>query len=120
MKVVNSDKIVCFDVDDTLVSDVTEKFSESIDPSNVEIKCEGHTTTVKPIKENIDAIKRHKRQGQVVIVWSAAGYKWAESVVKSLNLQDYVDIVMSKPMWYYDDLPVQNWMGKPRWGKDRR
>ncbi|NBO99770.1 MAG: hypothetical protein EBU90_06540 [Proteobacteria bacterium] len=120
MKSIDSDKVVCFDVDDTLISDVTEKPIESKDLDVLKIKCNGHITLVKPIQENIDAIKRHKRQGQIIIVWSAAGYRWAKSVVESLKLQDYVDIAMSKPMWYYDDLPVQKWMGKPRWGKDRR
>lgn len=58
--------------------------------------------------------------GQIVIVWSAGGYKWAESVVKSLGLSLFVDVAMSKPTWYYDDIPCQKWMGKPRWGGDRR
>lgn len=115
MKVIDSDKIVCFDVDDTLI---TQDFHEQ-KPEAV-IECNGHKTEVLIINNNVEAIKRHKRQGQIVIVWSAAGFRWASSVVKALKLEKYVDIAMSKPMWYYDDLPVQKWMGKPRWGKDRR
>ena len=119
MKTIKSNKIVCFDVDDTLVSDVTESFSHS-DIQVMEIKCGNQITLVKPIKENIAALKRHKRQGQIIVVWSAAGYKWASSVVKSLNLTDYVDYAMSKPNWYYDDMPCEKWMRNPRWGGDRR
>lgn len=115
MKTIESDKIVCFDVDDTLIS---QDFHE--EKAQVTISCNGYKTEALIINNNVEAIKRHKKQGQIVIVWSAAGYKWAEAVVKALKLEKYVDIAMSKPMWYYDDLPVQKWMGKPRWGKDRR
>lgn len=115
MKTIQCDKIVCFDVDDTLI---TQEFHE--EKAEAVIECNGYKTEVLIIENNVEAVKRHKKQGQTVIVWSAAGYKWAESVVKTLKLEKYVDYAMSKPVWYYDDLPVQKWMGKPRWGSDRR
>jgi len=115
MKTLESDKIVCFDVDDTLI---TQDFHE--EGVEVVVECNGYKTDVLIINNNIDSLKKHKRQGQTVIVWSAAGHKWAESVVKALNLEKYVDYVMSKPNWYYDDLPCEKWMGKPRWGRDRK
>lgn len=118
MKTVQSDKITCFDVDDTLITQDLDKVKTS--KHKTVIKCYGFNTDVAIIKANVDALKRHKRQGQVIVVWSAAGHKWAESVVKSLKLTNYVDYTMSKPNWYYDDIPCQKWMGKPRWGGDRR
>lgn len=115
MKIVESDKITCFDVDDTLI---TQNFDE--EKAEAVVECYGYKTEVLIIQNNVDALKRHKKQGQIIVVWSAAGYKWAESVVKALKLEKYVDYVMSKPNWYYDDLPAQKWMGKPRWGGDRK
>jgi hydroxymethylpyrimidine pyrophosphatase-like HAD family hydrolase len=118
MKTINSDKVVCFDVDDTLISQDPEQKSKY--KTKAVIDCYGFKTDVCVIDFNVEAIKRHKRQGQIIIVWSAAGHKWAESVVKSLGLTKYVDYAMSKPNWYYDDLHVEKWMGNPRWGGDRR
>lgn len=124
MHVIKSDKLVCFDVDDTLVAPGYDLTPEDVLQTDViekvTINCSGVETTVFMIKENIEAIKRHKGQGQIVIVWSNAGYKWAEAVVKSLKLTKYTDFIMSKPAWYYDDLPCEKWMGAPRWGKERR
>lgn len=118
MKIIKSDKITCFDVDDTLISQYADKLKQS--KQKVFINCYGFKTQVAVITENVEALKRHKRQGQIIVVWSAAGYKWAESVIKSLGLTKYVDYVQSKPNWYYDDIPCEKWMGTPRWGGDRR
>ena len=118
MKVIESDKVVYFDVDDTLVSQYPHILQSA--KNKAVIKCHGFKTLVAVIDGNVQALKRHKSQGQIIVVWSAAGHKWAESVVKSLNLTDYVDYAMSKPNWYYDDLSCQKWMGNPRWGGDKR
>lgn len=101
MKHLNEDKIVCFDVDDTLVM-------WAAPAGNVPIidQLDGSTVNLRPHSKHIQKLKGYARSGWYVIVWSAGGHLWAKSVVESLKLQDYVDMVMSKPSICYDDLPV--------------
>ena len=49
-------------------------------------------------------LKNLKRQGYTIVVWSAASGSWASRVVKQLNLEQFVDITMSKPEFCVDDL----------------
>ena len=46
----------------------------------------------------------HRSRDHTIVVWSAGGYKWAEAAVKALGLTKFVDVVMCKPSWIYDDL----------------
>ncbi len=46
----------------------------------------------------------HHSRGFTNIVWSAGGYAWAHEVVYALGLQDYVTLIMAKPLKYVDDL----------------
>ena len=111
MKVIREDIITCFDVDDTLIS---------YGGSSIGIVQGVFIQHVDPIVENIEALKKHKKWGQHIVVWSRSGHKWAEAVVIALKLEKYVDQVMCKPLFYYDDIPVEKWMGSPRWGGDKR
>jgi predicted Zn-dependent protease len=61
---------------------------------------------------NIEQLKEHKRRGHTVIVWSAGGWRWAETAVRMLGLEDYVDIAMEKPASIYDDRPLEEFMPK--------
>ena len=116
MKVLKGDIVVCYDVDDTLIS-IVETIDEHTLLAFVE---DGFPVGINPIECNIEALKRHKRCGQKTVVWSRGGHKWACAVIKALQLEEYVDVVMCKPMWYYDDIPASKWMGEPRWGGDRK
>lgn len=111
MKSIDDDLVVCFDVDDTLIA---------YKGKDLGVKHGKFIQHVTPIQINIEALKRHKCYGQTVIVWSRSGHKWAEAVVRALRIEDYVDYCMTKPLFYYDDIPAEKWMGEPRWGGDRR
>ena len=105
MIVANSEQIICFDCDDTLIMwdmNHVQPFDGS-----VEVKCPWDTSTTyhRPHQRHIDFLKKQKAKGMTVVVWSAGGTKWAEAVVKSLKLEDHVDFVMSKPQKWVDDLP---------------
>lgn len=97
---------VYFDVDDTLVmwhgNVVKPKSSEGTvtlkDPRD------GSTLFLKVHDEHVEMLKGHKMRGHSVVVWSAGGADWAEYVIKELKLESYVDVIMSKPNWWYDDL----------------
>ncbi len=104
--------VVTFDVDDTLVmwdglannSLVADShpYKHFIDPND------GSKKSLKPHLRHIELLKSLKNRGYTVIVWSAGGGKWANSVVTTLGLADYVDIIMSKPIKWVDDITDAN------------
>jgi len=104
MKVAKNEHTVCFDVDDTLImweGTFLEKFEGC-----VEVVCphDNKTTYHRPHKRHIEFLKKEHARGYTVVVWSSAGAAWAESVIKSLKLEEYVDFVLSKPQKWVDDL----------------
>jgi hypothetical protein len=105
--VIDSDFPVPFDCDDTLViwDYPPEKLSECI-----YLKIDITEIPLLPHKKHIEELKKHKARGHRVIVWSAGGWEWANEVVKKLELEEFVDVVMSKPRWFYDDLPSTEFM----------
>lgn len=113
MKIIKSENVVMYDVDDTLVMWGNQWADEKFDyPGAVQIQCPFDSSVfyLRPHKPHIELLKTHKARRKTIIVWSQGGYKWAKAVVESLGLTKYVDIIMSKPMTYVDDLPVEKWM----------
>lgn len=106
--------VTYFDVDDTLVS-----YSAPDKDLVVRVnKCPA--ILVKVFYDTVEELKRHKSQGQRIVVWSNAGADWAEAVVIALGITEYVDVVTSKPKFYYDDMDASQFMGKPRQAGERR
>lgn len=112
MQVVQGKDFSFFDVDDTLVSwDYPERPDDAkyavgfTDPSS------GAVWMLTPIQKTIEALKQGKRAGSTIVVWSAGGWEWAQEVVKTLGLEEFVDAVISKPNRYYDDLPAAEILG---------
>lgn len=98
---------VCFDCCDTLV------FYEypSDYPGEVKVITYQQYRSPYPGKRRmaintaaVEALKEHKKRGDSVVVWSAGGWRWAKGIIESLNLEEYVDIIMDKPSKLYDDL----------------
>ncbi len=106
MKVVTRPNVF-FDVDDTLVM-----WNQAPDsPEMVKLPLlDGHVEPLVIHQSHIKQLKDHKARGHYVVVWSAGGWEWALAVVKALGLENYVDEVMDKPHWYYDDCKVTEWM----------
>ncbi len=92
LPIYNPEYIAAFDCDDTLV------------------RCEG--LSLVSHKKHIEAIKQHWARGHHILVWSAGGAKWAQSVVDMLDISEYVHEVKSKPRWYVDDKPADEWMDR--------
>lgn len=107
MKIISSDMVIMFDVDDTLVLwdiDFSKPIINIIDPYD------NRTLELHPHYPHIKLLQEKKARGYIIVVWSQGGFAWAEAVVKALNLENYVDLIMSKPTTYVDDLPVNQWL----------
>lgn len=105
MVVIKSDLIVYCDIDQTLV-DWNVKDGDSF----IEIENNGITSRFVPITENIEQIKKHRVCGHGIAFWSLGGWAWANLVIKALGLEQYADVVLSKPRWFIDDLPSSEFM----------
>ena len=110
MKVINTESTIFVDVDDTLVMwDKTLRKNKS----RVEIPdpyTTGTFTYLVPHYGHIKILKDRKVRGSYIVVWSAGGNLWAEAVVKALGLEEYVDLVMTKPHAYIDDKRAEEFM----------
>lgn len=111
MLVIENERIIASDVDDTLVlwsdncyqpHDGAIRFVDPYDNSVVYLT---------PHQRHIDLLKKWKGRGYFIEVWSAAGVKWAETVVRTLKLQDTVDLVSTKREKYLDDLLAHEVLG---------
>ena len=107
MKVIDTDNAVFFDVDDTLVM-----WSEhELYHRKVTVK-DPYTNDDEVLTINdshVKLLRRMKCKGKTIIVWSHGGFKWAEAVVKALEIEEYVDLVMTKVEDYVDDLNIEEW-----------
>lgn len=116
MKTIRNENIITFDVDDTLVMWGKSKHKRAkliTDPSS------GLSYKLVPHRFHINLLIQHYGRGYTIIVWSAGGYAWAQEVVKELGIEKYVDLVMTKPCKYVDDLVCNEWMGEHLYFGDR-
>lgn len=116
MQVIPCNQTTFVDVDDTLIlwSPTEEqllKYGINYTSPN------GHSTVLVPHLPNIEQLKKHAERQHTIIVWSNGGYQWAAEAVKLLKLEAYVDLVISKPTWFYDDKQAEEFMGKPQYLK---
>ena len=86
------------DVDDTLVL-----WGKPWSPASITIHCCGRMELLEPHKLHIDCLKRAKKNGNCIVVWSGAGAEWANDVIEALELRKFVDVILAKPIAYIDD-----------------
>lgn len=108
MKINENELSVVIDIDDTLLMWGKEKNEQAIP-----ITCPYTKETLRlvPHKRHIELLKQYKGRGYYVTVWSAGGWEWALTAVKTLNLSNFVDEVRSKPLKYVDDLSGNEILG---------
>lgn len=108
MQVIENENIVAIDVDGTLVAPYSRLQSYSEEDEDRQIRIlNPYSNTISwfiPLHQHVELLKQYKGRELFVIVWSAGGAKWAEAVVKTLELQEYVDLIMTKPSKLVDDL----------------
>lgn len=104
MQIIHNDMTAYCDVDDTLIlwqPGPDQLFDDPLFIGGI---------PVWPHKVHIEKIKQHKVRGHFVVVWSAGGSVWAETAVKLLKLEEYVDLIICKPQWAWDDLPPEQFI----------
>lgn len=109
MKVINNRNVTFWDVDETLVMHTTYGEVEA-DCAHVLDPITGQQIRVRLNLNMLRLLTEEKSQGSFIVVWSRGGHAWAEAVVKALGLEDTVDLIMTKPMVYFDDKPVEEWL----------
>lgn len=93
---------VYFDVDDTLVL--------WREPRDGETPIQIDTFNLTVSTKHVRCLKEHAARKHPIVVWSQGGADWAETVVVALGLEKYVDLVISKPRWFYDDMSPKIWL----------
>jgi hypothetical protein len=109
MLILKSDDVMYYDCDDTLVLWGKKESPEDEEIVIKDVYMPNSTITLVKHQRNIDLLKRNKGQGRGIIVWSAGGVFHAEEIVKALKLENYVDLIVAKPMQYVDDLDIKDW-----------
>jgi len=112
MLIIKNENIESFDVDGTLI---VHQEPHTIPPGesvNVYDAVTKKFITVRINRNMIRLLKEAKSRGFYVKVWSKGGWRWAVDVVKALDLVDFVDQVESKPLHYFDDIDVSEWIGQ--------
>lgn len=111
MKVLKSERTIYVDVDDTLVMHSFNYHKHEFEM--VAIDDPVHPGSYIQLRKNLNMIRlvrEESQRGSTIIVWSRGGWQWANNVVEALELEEYVYMVMSKPLTYLDDSPVENWL----------
>lgn len=103
-----------WDVDRTLLH-----WEETYGDDCVKVKCDSYEQYLKPHNRHVEQLIAHKKRGHTTIVWSAGGSKWALAAVKALGIEEYVDLVLEKPMWCYDDKQPSEFMPKADYLEDK-
>lgn len=96
------------DVDETLLLHNKSNFPVS---EHVTVACNGRSFVGVPHTKNINLMIKFYKLGYDVYVWSKTGKSWAQAVVRTLGLDQYVEACLSKPDFYMDDKGAQEWIG---------
>lgn len=111
MIVESRESTIWIDVDDTLViwGKSPEEYPNGLWIPNPHYLDESPKYLV-PHEGHIRILKDRKARGSAIIVWSAGGNLWAETIIKALGLEAYVDYIFTKPHAYIDDKTADEFM----------
>lgn len=106
---VESELIAWVDVDGTLVDFYNRPGVMSY---TVNLNYYGKEKEAVLLKKNIEFVRSLKKRGYFIIVHTNNGYRWGEEVVRTLELGDCVDLIMSKPSKVLDNEDPSVWLPK--------
>lgn len=115
----NQETVVAVDVDETLILHDTQGFTkEFLEQSgiqfvNVQDPYDGATRSFIVHEKHVKLLKDNKLRGFHIVVWSNNGKAWSQAVVNALNLNEFVDDCMAKPVKLIDDVSPNEFMPKP-------
>lgn len=121
MRVHKRENVRPFDIDGTLISTPYPDFLPAANA--IPIKCPYTGDIIFGVRNdnNIRLLKEEYYRGSHIIVWSRGGARWAEAVIDALGLRQYVHDAYSKPLSYFDDKDVSEWMkDRVYFGPDER
>lgn len=112
MQTIDNHNPVFFDVDDTLILSSENAYPALPGSKFVTINdpITNKTLDYKINEPMIRLLEEEVAKNSFVVVWSRGGYQWAQAVVLALKLEDKVNLVMAKPMVYFDDKEVSDWL----------
>jgi len=102
MKTIRNDKVIMYDVDETLIH-----WYNPGDDEKAPIAI-GEEVFWVNIYE-VERLKKSHEIGYTIIVWSQSGWEWVERVCEALEITKYVTIGMTKPLFFIDDIPLKFW-----------
>lgn len=109
MQVIKGDTAF-FDVDNTLILPLDNGLCTVGELVNVWDTVDKTFIGMQSHPAMIRLLLEEKHSGKKVIVWSRGREEWAQAAVEALGLTKQVDLVISKPLVYFDDLDVKEWL----------
>lgn len=121
MNIIYNERMIMCDIDDTLVmhdnSNIYEvsrygPYNMIVALSDITVVCPYSNEKVRLTANRpmIKLVQEEAKRGAHIVFWSRGGYQWATAVVKALGLDNISCTVMSKPLVYFDDVPVEEWL----------
>lgn len=97
-----------FDVDDTLILHLADNTGHrTVDVWDAVTQTYKRFAVHEPM---VRLLLEEFHRGSYVVVWSRGGWQWAKNVVIALGLEEKVHQVMTKPLVYFDDKDVADWL----------
>lgn len=110
MTIIKNENVSPFDVDETLILHLPIEQIALKDRVSVYDPVDKGFIILGINRPMVRLLKEEFQRGSHVIVWSRGGHEWAANVVKALDLSKQVHLVMTKPLVYFDDKAVADWL----------
>lgn len=111
MQVIRQEGIIYFDVDSTLIMHVDPTRLHPTKRLEIKDPIKEGMITVAKNEPMVRLLEEEYHRGSFIVVHSRGGYAWAENVITALGFQEWDKLlIMSKPLAYFDDKPVEEWL----------